>query len=256
VASSVLESAYARVRTSRIRRFVQSYCNLLVARRLARRGRHPLAEELAFVRSFRWLGFKFSPFAQLETELLQFAELVAELSPKRIVEIGTARGETAFLLTRAAADDATLVCVDLPAGPFGGVTIPNRHSLWKSFALPHQTVHLLERDSHDPGTVELVEDLVGRIDVLLIDGDHTYDGVKGDFEMYGPLVEPGGLVAFHDVVPGPDAFVGMVHRFWPEVRGDRFIEIVDDWDQGGYGFGIIEKPGSAACRPTTGTSRP
>jgi predicted O-methyltransferase YrrM len=227
---------------SRLARLARSRCNALVARRLAKRDRHPLEEELAFVRTFQMLGFRFSPFAQLPTELLAFLRLVAGRSPQRILEIGTARGGTAFLLTRAAADDATLICVDLPAGPFGGVVIPNRQRLWASFALPGQAVHLLERDSHDPDTAERVAQLVGWLDVLLIDGDHSYDGVKRDFEMYSPFVRPGGLIAFHDIVPGEPELAGMVHRFWPEVRGDGFVEIVADWNQGGYGFGIIEKP--------------
>jgi predicted O-methyltransferase YrrM len=42
-----------------------------------------------------------------------------------------------------------------------------------------------------------------RLDFLFIDGDHTYEGVKQDFEMYTPLVRKGGLVAMHDIVPPP-----------------------------------------------------
>ncbi len=34
------------------------------------------------------------------------------------------------------------------------------------------------------------------VDFLFIDGDHLYDGVKIDFELYKKLVRPGGLIAF------------------------------------------------------------
>ena len=37
------------------------------------------------------------------------------------------------------------------------------------------------------------------LDLLFIDGDHSYDGVRADFELYGRLVRPGGLIALHDV---------------------------------------------------------
>jgi len=47
-----------------------------------------------------------------------------------------------------------------------------------------------------------------RGDFLFIDGDHTYEGVEGDFEMYSPLVRRGGIIAFHDIVPGPPENVG------------------------------------------------
>jgi len=41
------------------------------------------------------------------------------------------------------------------------------------------------------------------LDFLFIDGDHTYEGVKRDFEMYSPLVRNGGIIAFHDIVKHP-----------------------------------------------------
>lgn len=55
-------------------------------------------------------------------------------------------------------------------------------------------------DSHDDKTGEkVVEALESQfVDFLFLDGDHTYDGVRKDFEMYAPLVRKGGIVAFHD----------------------------------------------------------
>ena len=37
-----------------------------------------------------------------------------------------------------------------------------------------------------------------RYDVAILDGDHSYSGVKGDFENYAPLVRLGGFVIFDD----------------------------------------------------------
>lgn len=36
------------------------------------------------------------------------------------------------------------------------------------------------------------------LDFLFIDGDHTYDGVKQDFDLYYEKVRPGGYIYFHD----------------------------------------------------------
>jgi hypothetical protein len=36
------------------------------------------------------------------------------------------------------------------------------------------------------------------VDFLFIDGDHTYNGVKQDFELYYDKVRKGGLIYFHD----------------------------------------------------------
>ena len=56
------------------------------------------------------------------------------------------------------------------------------------------------------------------IDFVFIDGDHTYEGVKSDFLNYGPLVRPGGIIGFHDILPRPELPEIQVFRFWREVR--------------------------------------
>lgn len=37
-----------------------------------------------------------------------------------------------------------------------------------------------------------------KIDVLFIDGDHSYMGVKTDFELYSRLLSPNGIIILHD----------------------------------------------------------
>ena len=54
-------------------------------------------------------------------------------------------------------------------------------------------------DSRLPETVEkLKARLAGRpIDLLFIDGLHTYEAVKSDYEMYGPMTKH--IIALHDI---------------------------------------------------------
>ena len=67
---------------------------------------------------------------------------------------------------------------------------------------PGQTVHAVTGSSHDSTTLDLVKTIFAGapIDVLFIDGDHSYEGVKQDYEMYRSLVRPGGIIAFHDII--------------------------------------------------------
>jgi len=51
-----------------------------------------------------------------------------------------------------------------------------------------------------------------RYDALIIDGDHSYEGVKYDFDKYGPLVREGGFILFDDY----DV------EDWPEIR--RYVD--------------------------------
>ena len=119
-----------------------------------------------------------------------------------------------------------------------------RAKLYLGFAREGQRIELLRRDSHDAETVRRVQRLVAArgIDLLFIDGDHSYEGVKQDYLTYAPLVLDGGLIVLHDIVPGDDENVGGVPRLWRELkRGTEVEELVADWDQGGYGLGLLRR---------------
>jgi cephalosporin hydroxylase len=174
----------------------------------------------------------------------EVAELLAILEPARprtLVEIGTASGGTLFLLSSVAAPDATLVSIDLPGGRFGGGYGRWRAPLYRSFARPGQKVHLIRADSHDPKTFRELQTMIGPrgLDVLFIDGDHTYEGVRKDFERYRPLVSTGGWIGFHDIVPDPSDAMNEAHRFWEEIKlGYPHREMVLN-RSGKYGIGLI-----------------
>jgi len=70
---------------------------------------------------------------QVYEEILKLAEVVADLKPRRVLEIGTANGGTLFIWYRLASDDATVISIDLPGGPFGGGYPMWRAVLYKYF---------------------------------------------------------------------------------------------------------------------------
>lgn len=191
--------------------------------------------------AFEFLGLTVKPW-QVREEILGLLRVLEERRPKTIIEIGTAWGGTLFLFTRVVDAHASIISVDLPSGLFHGGYANYRMVLYKSFAREAQVVHLVRADSHSPETLEQVKKLLeGRaVDFLMIDGDHSYEGVKKDFETYSPLVKPGGLVAFHDICKGPVESVGGVPRFWSEISGNhKSGTFLKGANQGGGGIGVI-----------------
>lgn len=162
---------------------------------------------------------------QTPSEIEQLYLAVCDLKPRRVLEVGTARGGTLYLWTQAATDDAILVSVDLPSDRSGGGYHECRAPLYEAFARPRQNLHLLRADSHAPQTLKQVRQVLGDqpLDLLFTDGDHTYEGVKTDFIKYGPLVRPGGLIAFPDIRPSPDPDT-QVERLWTQLRRRYEVE--------------------------------
>lgn len=179
---------------------------------------------------------------QFEEEILPFLKIVQNLKPQAICEIGTCEGGTLWLFCKVASDNATIISVDLPEGKFGGGYAEHKIPFYQSFAKNGQQLHLIREDSHKAETLEKVKDALGRkkLDLLFIDGDHTYEGVKKDFEMYSPLVREGGLIAFHDVVEHTFDPTCRVSDFWNEIKLDyKTRTFVGNWKQGECGIGVI-----------------
>jgi predicted O-methyltransferase YrrM len=173
--------------------------------------------------------------AQVRSEIAQLLDLAVRRGPPAaVLEVGTASGGTLFLLARAADSEAIIATID--------ITYPERAVMYRTFARNQQRVEMIHADSHDPRTRDRVKRLLGhrQVDLLFIDGDHSYEGVRRDFDLYSPLVGKGGMIALHDIVPGPPVLVGDVPRFWEELKRTRTThELVENCDQGAYGIGVV-----------------
>ncbi len=193
---------------------------------------------------FRGKGYfkKIEP-RQNSAEIEKLYKAVCDLSPGTILEIGTARGGTLYLWTQAAADNATIVSIDLPGGKFGGAYPSARIPFYHSFSKGNQKLHLIRNDSHSTKTLEMVKKYFSgqKIDFAFIDGDHTYEGVRSDFSLYVPLVRKGGIIALHDILPRTDLPDIQVSRFWNEIKHQyNFVEIIGPEGSGRkIGIGLI-----------------
>jgi len=172
---------------------------------------------------------------QKVTEFGPLIALVHGRELRAVLEIGTERGGTFYAWTRVALPDALLISLDWPEAAVQ--RLASEHEL-RAMGRERQQIRVVRGDSHlDATWAEVQRILRGRsLDLLFLDGDHSYEGVRRDFELYSPFVRQGGVVVFHDVIAHRPETGCEVERFWREIRGGyRWCEFVDP--EGDLGFG-------------------
>lgn len=241
--SNSSQRSRAKPRQSRKFLLIQQAARFPIARALAERyfRRSP---ELLF-RHLRTGPFKPQ---QHSAEISQLLRLAQRARPRAVLEIGTANGGTTYLLSRYVADDALIVTCDL--------TPKVSPQSFQRIARRRQRIEALALDSHTPEGEERIRSFFpDGVDLLFIDGDHTYEGVRQDFLTYIDLLKRGGLLVFHDIVEdyktrfgiSTGAWVGGVPRFWRELSdalpsGYVANEFVFNMDQNGLGIGVVRCP--------------
>ena len=214
---------------------------LLVRRRELRDLRARLRDAPDFQERFAVARDVFAPGpAQNAAEIAGFLEYSARRRPRVACEIGTQDGGNFFLLGTHLTTVDRLVGVDLHIrrkALLRGVLDRTRHPVF------------VEGSSYAERTAARVRHALGGrpIDILFIDGDHSYGGAARDYLVYGAMVRDGGLIAFHDIVPDGredgapgDAYAGDVPALWAELK--RLFdheEFIADPRQLGRGIGVL-----------------
>ena len=182
---------------------------------------------------------------QVRSEFEAMVHLVQEAKPARIMEIGTAKGATLLSWCRIASKQ--VVSVDLEHGIHGGGYPAAKQQLYREFThgRPGVQLDLFQDNSQIMPTRQKVEAVLAgqKLDVLFIDGDHSYEGVRKDFDLWSPLVRPGGIILFHDILPHTKVAHCEVDRLWNELKPRfRHVEFIHDPQQGWAGIGAIFMP--------------
>lgn len=178
---------------------------------------------------------------QVDTEMKPFLEFLLTRPHKNFLEIGTCYGYCYYLFSNLFTGKK--LSVDLNLVLYSGYTKREEQRYRK--LLFGDNPGFITGDSHHPDTLKAVcERLEGdKLDLLFIDGDHTYEGVKLDFEMYSPLVKSGGMIAFHDIKQPPryDLEDCRVSFLWEELKDQyKYVEFKDKYvDWGGIGGLIV-----------------
>ena len=165
------------------------------------------------------------------------AWLIASQRPTRLVELGTHTGNSYLGFCQAVlASEAPTRCHaidtwlgDEHAGHYGEEV----YQVLKSRHDPrYGHFSQLIRSTFDDALARFPD---GSVDLLHIDGLHTYDAVRHDFETWLPKMAVGGIVLFHDTQVREREFG--VWRYWAELCGQYDAHL--EFEQSN-GLGVIQ----------------
>jgi len=175
---------------------------------------------------------------------LAFAsDLIVAAQPSLIVELGTHWGESYFTFCQTV-EEHGLNCLsyavdhwlgDEHAGRYGEEVFDEvsqyNDRYYKQFSY-------LLRTSFDDALSQFAAD---SIDLLHIDGLHTYEAVRHDFTSWLPKVKKGGIILIHDICPKHQDFG--VWRLWDEIKAEfpDTFEFHHSWGLGVVGKGRVSR---------------
>jgi predicted O-methyltransferase YrrM len=116
-----------------------------------------------------------------------------------MVEIGSYAGTSAEMFLRSGKVDH-LSCVDAWTTGYDDNDVASSSDMdaaekeFDAKVSPYRNITKLKMWSQDAAAK--FED--GSLDLVYIDGEHTYEGVKRDIELFLPKIKPGGIISGHD----------------------------------------------------------
>jgi SAM-dependent methyltransferase len=163
-----------------------------------------------------WEATRTVPGYLLENEA-RFLGLLAACTPAkgRIVEIGSFKGRSTVMLAKVASHYALgqVVAIDphnynLSEKVGGGNSPARAASTHEDFLNSLRTASVLEHvEFHHALSKDVSSSWNEPIRLLWIDGDHSYQGAKDDYDGFAPHVNPFGVIALHDAL---NAFSGPI----------------------------------------------
>lgn len=145
-------------------------------------------------------------FMQVYEEVLNLSYWMKGFKPHNILEIGT-MGSTFWIMSK------------LSTGKKVSIDIEPRESIIHHF-MYGEDWRFFQGNSQTDEMFNKVKNFCPQFDFIFIDGDHTYDGVRKDFEIYKKLLSPRGVICFHDIDLNhifADSYAGQVYKFWEEL---------------------------------------
>jgi len=146
------------------------------------------------------------------------------------IEIGSKLGGTYYIWCNMIYGKK--ISIDIQGGDFGGWMINDHIYLGdvynkrnEYFESTFKDAYMIDGNSQHFNTYKQVREILidEGVDLLFLDGDHSYEGVKSDYLTYCGLVNKGGFIVFHDINDTEHhREIGCnVAKLWNELEGDK-----------------------------------
>jgi SAM-dependent methyltransferase len=181
---------------------------------------------------------------QNEEEFKELLELYNNLFIENVLEIGSLLGETLKYWIDYAPVGTNIYSIDKLVSTTDSrfkQQVYGHTKLWHDWS-KEKGVHLtvFNAYSNDKEIIKYLKDKARTFDFIFIDGGHDYNTVKQDFETFYPMLNKGGMVAFHDIAKNHPA--SEVNKYWEEIKHDfTTYEFIFEPEQREYGIGVIYK---------------
>lgn len=112
-------------------------------------------------------------------------------------EIGSYLGASSCFIANAISNNSLLYCIDTWSNDAMSEGKKDTFSIFMNNTNKYKNkVTPIRSWSYE--AIDILKKKVAFLDLLFIDGDHHYESVKKDWDLYSPLLKPGSIVAVHD----------------------------------------------------------
>jgi predicted O-methyltransferase YrrM len=117
---------------------------------------------------------------------------------KKILEIGSYLGASATCFGAAAQSQTKIFCIDTWNNDAMTEGKKDTFTSFSNNTAPFKE-NIVPVRGFSTEVIDKVKTLTPELDVLFIDGDHSYEGAKADWEGYKSFLKKGSIVIFHDI---------------------------------------------------------
>lgn len=131
------------------------------------------------------------------SEKRKLFELSSKVENGYIVEIGSFVGASACFISEGMGQGTKLICIDTWGNDAMSEGKRNTEKEFDSNTKSFQP-KIIKVQGYSTEVIDKIKKVTESIDLLFIDGDHSYEGCKKDWDLYSPYLKGGSCVVFHD----------------------------------------------------------